>query len=164
MKWLYFLAFLGLFPLLVHGIIINNFNVPSNVHLGEVVVASGDYESAGSIVGILCSAYIYDLNNNNAPLMRLSDEYTDTRGKIWFEQKITEPTFYRGFDYQFVINCNTATANATFRVDQPRDPALIPTATMIYLKDNATFMVWGILIVVFVLAVFSMLSWLSSRK
>lgn len=163
MKWFFLLALFCVLPLLVHGTAIQNYAVSPNVHLGENVVATGDFNGTIS-AGVLCSAYIWDLNNSNSPLMRLSDEYTDPTGRFWFQQIVSEPTFYRGFDYNFVVSCATISVNQSFHIDQPRDPSLIPIATMIYLKDNATLIIWGILVAVFILAVLGLLSYFSKHK
>jgi hypothetical protein len=149
MKQLFFLLALFSLIIFVHASTITDFSVTPIVKLGEIVVATG-FISGDNNVGQLCSAYIFDLNNGNTPLPRLSDEYSNSLGRFWFEQKFTEPPFYRGNDYNFVVDCQGTSASGVFRTDQPRSMDQPTIAWLLYFKDNANFIVLGV-VAVFVL-------------
>ncbi|MDO8648142.1 MAG: hypothetical protein Q7R70_07095 [Candidatus Diapherotrites archaeon] len=102
---------------------ISNFNVPLHIPLNKNLSIYGKYSDVNGNGNVICSFWIFDLKDQNQLIKRLSDEYTFSDGSFSSTYPVTEPLFRRGIDYNVVVYCNTATANARIVVDQKEDIA-----------------------------------------
>ena len=100
---------------------IDNYNVPQVVPLNNNLTIYGDYSEGGQK---LCAFFIFDLEDQNQVILRLTDEYTFSDGTVYAQVQLTEPLFRRGYDYNAVTKCGTAVVSQTFYIDQKEDIAL----------------------------------------
>ena len=113
---------------------IENYLVPTSVPLNTNITIYGDYVNAGGTIdGILCAFYIFDIENTdvNKAVIRLTDQYTFTDGSVYTEFQLTEPVFRRGIDYNAVTKCGTTEIGQTFQVTQKEDIVFGITEEMI---------------------------------
>jgi len=94
--------------------------VRNPTQLGKILTIYGDFnDSSAQDANVLCSFYIFDLNETGDPLIeRLTDQYTDAMGFFGTIVLITDPPFKRDRDYNVVTACDTGVADATFTVGQ----------------------------------------------
>lgn len=138
---------------LAHAENIANLEITQTVNLGEKLVISGDFNSTASISGVLCSTFIYDLNNSAFPFRRLTDEYTIDTGHFWFEQTINEPPFSRNTDYNAVVICHNSTTSATFSVGQFSDFSKPIFNNLLFAQSLAPYIPWIILFIVVIIGI-----------
>lgn len=117
MKKIFLLFFFLFLPIVFSTQSINNLNIKSAVPLDETVTVNGLFVDSDSNLQVLCSAEIR--NDSNVTIMRLTDQYT-FGNHFFFEQKITEPLFLRGSDYNFLVTCKNAQSINSFSVEQRR--------------------------------------------
>lgn len=99
---------------------ITNYTVPEEVPLNNTLTIFGTYSGGANQ---LCSFFLFDVEDQNQAIIRLSDEYTNSLGEFYSEYQITEPLFRRGIDYNAVTVCGTDKVNQNFYVQQKEDIA-----------------------------------------
>ena len=109
--------FVGIFLILIlsstTNAAITNLRIPYQIRLGETLTIAGDYGTAD----VLCKFLVKD--SNNFTIERLSDEYTFADGTFYAQRTVNEPPYYRGDDFNVVVNCESSQAFQTFTVMQP---------------------------------------------
>lgn len=96
---------------------ITDLKISERVPLNQKLTIYG-INDAGNV---LCAFYIFDLNDKNQAIIRLSDEWAFADGSFYSEYQVTEPLLKRGFDYNAVIKCGSNQADDTFYVEQRED-------------------------------------------
>lgn len=96
-----------------------DYKIPVNVPLNDNLTVYGKYSEPD----VLCSFFIFGVNDNNFAVVRLNDQYSFSDGSFYAEYKILEPLFVRGYDYNVVTKCGITEESKTFYVDQKNDIA-----------------------------------------
>ena len=147
---------------------VSDVRISPNIPLGSQLTVYAKYSDVNKVGNVVCSFYVFDTNNNQPLITRLSDEYTAADGTITSTPiTLNEPLFRRGADYNVVILCNTAInpGGGVFHVGQKEDVAFgIRTESMIWdfafwtdPENSVTAAFFGILIIVVLVFAFFLL-------
>lgn len=107
MKKFFVLLCLIFFAGLVFSDSISNYYVKPEVHLDKVMTVTGSYSDGSNVQ---CKAVIYESDGN--VLKRLTDQYTFSDSSFYFEERIKEPEYWRGRDYNVVVTCGSAVSSS----------------------------------------------------
>jgi len=133
MRWFFLALLLLSLGVFASSATIDNYTVPSKIPLNQNLTIYGKYSDVNN--SVLCSFLIFDLNDQKQVIVRLTDQYTASDGKIYSEWKIIEPLFRRGMDYNVLTTCGTVEVGKVFTVLQKED---------YFLGINATSLSWDL--------------------
>jgi hypothetical protein len=129
---------------------ITDYNVPSQVNLGDMITATGIYsDTNGSTYNkVLCSFYFLDANGDL--VKRASDQYTTGTGRFTMVNFIpSEPIFKRGETYTLQSECESSSASDSFLLAQRESIAHVGSNEFEYItnpENTDTLFIWGAII------------------
>lgn len=150
MKKLLLLLGIFLFPF-ISADSIDSLTIDSNVFLNHNQTIYAVF-NATDCENVLCSLIVFD--DENKPVYRASDEYTNNSCIFSTEFEVFEPVFKRGRDYNIVVYCDGSSALSEFRVDNREPIGDYLVAETFFLKDNPTDFIMSGIFIVMVLAMF----------